>query len=535
MKMAERSRNFWENLPDLAKGLIWFGPLGGFLIIIFARALYAARFADSVVFDMFLGLMLGVVGIVLLVIALVRYRFMQLVMITITVILSVGVVLFWIGSLSRAFYLMLGITAYTDLWNGVVITDIVRSARRHEDFWRTRIAFPRGKTIATMIALGSIVACPLLVAVPWYAMPGPTHFTITDQQAKAYDLVLYYPEPERINADVCHIARAANATLSFNVHESSFYINSLDHASITNAVRVCNNYGVPVEIWPLFDIGYGYISYSYAGQLYRLYEAFHNWTIRENISVKYLLWDIEGAPVNGSCQQPPAWESNLGIFGYTGHSQFCRMTEQSNWSQAVADFHNVNQQANADGFTVRATTVPDIVWDTFTGDDTLQENWGLPAWDADGYQYVSMMLYRGCDGPGNNSNSFIFDCVRASAVAAFPGRAAACLGCINYGPYPDIPSVVNDVHLALAAGAWSVRLFQGCSWVFGTGGTPGYQNLDGYKNPPHYLNNTSTSGLYQLLQACRQGGNVTYYPDQSMRLTEFTSILEDVFSEFTIP
>src|SRR5271157_104975 len=526
--MAERSRNSWEKLPDLAKGLIWLGPLGGFLIFVFARALYAARFADSVVLGMFSGVMLGVVGIVLLAIALVRYRLMQLVMIAITAVLSVGIVLFWIGSLARAFYLMLGIAAYTDFWNGVVIVDMTRSARRHEDFWRTERVFPRGKTIATIIALGSLATCPFLVAVPWYAMPSPEHFTITNQQAKTYDLVLYYPEPQYINDTLCQIARAYNVTLSFNAVESSFYPNSSNYITITNAVKACNVNGVSVEVWPLFDNGY--INYGGASHLHRLYEAFHNWTIQEHISVKYLLWDIEGSPGNGTCQQSPAWENNLGIFGYTGHSQFCRVTMQSNWSQAVADFHDVNQQANADGFTVRATTGSDMIWDTFVGVDTLQNNWGLPAWDAGGYQYVSMMLYRGCDGPGNNSNTFIYDCVRASAMAAFPGRAAACLGCINYEPYPDISSVVNDVHLTLAAGAWSVRLFQGCSWVFGTGGAPGHVNDNGYMNPPHHL-----SGLIQLFQACRQGGNVTYYPSQSMKLTAFTSILEDIFSEFTVP
>ena len=522
MIMVERSSNSWEKLPDLAKGLIWLGPLGGFLIIIFTRALYAARFAD--------GVMLGVVGIVLLAIALVRYRFMQLVMVIIMAVLSAGVVLFWIGSLARAFYLMLGIAAYTDVWNGVVIVDILRSARRHEDFWRTGKALPRGKTIATIIALGSIVACPFLVAVPWYAMPGPTHFTISDQQAKAYDLVLYYPAPEWINDSVCQIAHDANATLSFNVHESSFYNNSLDYANITKAVKACNNHNVPVEVWPLLDIGYGYISYGYTGRLHQLYEAFHDWTVREHISVKYLLWDIEGAPGNDSCPQAPAWEKDLGIFGYTGHSQYCKVVQQSSWAQAVTDLHDVNQQANADGFTVRATTIPDLIWDMFDGDDTLQENWGLPAWDGGGYQYVSMMVYRGCDGPGNNSNTFIYDCVRASAMAAFPGRAAACLGCINYEPYPDVASVVTDVHLALAAGAWSVRLFQGCSWVFGTGETTGNPDDKAWTNPPHYL-----SGLNQLLQACRQGGNVTYYPRQAMKLAAFTSILLDVFGDFTIP
>jgi len=44
-----------------------------------------------------------------------------------------------------------------------------------------------------------------------------------------------------------------------------------------------------------------------------------------------------------------------------------------------------------------------------------------------------------------------------------------------------------------------------------------------------------TLGLNSLLQACRQGGNVTCYPDQSMRIQEFTSILLDVLGDFTIP
>jgi hypothetical protein len=424
---------------------------------------------------------------------------------------------------------MLVITGYTESWNVTIILNMIQTIAKREAFCRPRLSFPRQKAIATAAALACIVACPLLVARPWYASFDPVQFTITDAQAMDYDLVLYYPDPQWINASVCQIAADHNVTLSFNVVQPDFAAAEPRSTIIANAVRVCNAYNVSVEVWPLFAWDNGsYPSLSDADRIPGLYADFRAWAVRENINISYIMWDMEAGGEVDTCTNP-AWVDNLGIFGYTGRSVYCLATARDSWNAAVAIIKSVHQQAKTDGYIVRATTHAGMVYDMFDGDDSIQRNWRLPVWTTGEYEYVSQMLYRGCDGPGNRSSAFIYEGVRASALAV-PGKTAVCLGCINYEPYPDIPSVVADVHLALAAGADSVRLFQGCSWVFGTGEAPGVPDGVAWTNPPHYL-----SGLDALLAACRQGGNVTYYPEQNDRNEMIVSILLDVFQDFVFP
>jgi hypothetical protein len=156
---------------------------------------------------------------------------------------------------------------------------------------------------------------------------------------------------------------------------------------------------------------------------------------------------------------------------------------------------------------------------------------GIPAWDSkEAYEYISMMSYRGCEWGGDpGSSTWIYEHVKASAKTQ-TGKIAICLGCINYNPYPTIASVVNDVHLALSAGAHSVRLFQGASWIYGVSPDP-IKNVWG--NIAHGLNNTETEGLLQLLKACRQGGNVAYTPGIEIDVNIFFNILIDIILDLS--
>nr|MDO8113523.1 hypothetical protein [Candidatus Sigynarchaeota archaeon] len=447
----------------------------------------------------------------------------------ITTLLFIVVVLLWIASQAHGFTVMLAITSYTEFWDVFAITDMIRVLKRKERFWMPGLTWQKHKAIATVTALCAIVTCPLFISVPWIAPLTPIQFNISAGQAQAYDLVLYYPGPDWINASVCQIAQDYNVTLSFNMVQNEFNASNPRSGVIANAVRVCNTYNVSVEVWPLFlwDEG-SYPSLSEADRFPGLYAAFHEWTERENITVKYIMWDIEAGGESSTCTSP-SWVDSLGIFGYTGRSVQCLADTDATWDAAVATIRQVHQQAKLDGFLVRATTHASLVYDMFDGDDSLQRNWRLPVWTTGEYEYVSQMLYRGCDGPGNRSSAFIYEEVRASALTV-PGPTAVCLGCINYEPYPDSQSVADDVRLALAAGADSIRLFQGLSWVFGTGEAPGTPDSLAWTNPPHYL-----AGLEELLVQCREGGSITFYPERSDKIDMIVNILVDVFADFVFP
>ncbi len=507
--------------------ILWMGPLLAFLTIIAIKLLLAGRYAPPQVFSMLLGTCLGTWGLFLLAMLFIKYRAIQLVTVSITTALFVIVLLFFIGSQGIAFHVMLLVTGYTEAWDAFVLADIIKHSTRAD--WRVR-RLERNEAIAAACIAGLVCSPALLVPSPYYTLPAGQEFTVTSEQGQAYDLLLYYPNPDHINASVCSILKSVNATISFNVVEPDFSPSNPRSTQIANAVRVCNQEGVEVEVWPLFAWDDGaYPSLSEAPRFPALYGAFHDWTVRENITVEYLMWDMEAGFEQASCAPAPAWVDAMGIFGYTGNSQRCAVESAAEWDQAVGILQDVLHQSVVDGHRVRSTTHAGLVWDMFDGDDTLQRNWRLPVWVNDDYQYVSQMLYRGCDGPGNATSAFIYEGVRAAA-AVQPEKVAVCLGCINYEPYPDTPSVVSDVHLALAAGARSIRLFQGCSWVFGTGQAPGTDDGIPYTNPPHYL-----SGLEELLVASRQGGTVTFHPEARLHLQMFVDILIDVFGDFTIP
>ena len=80
---------------------------------------------------------------------------------------------------------------------------------------------------------------------------------------------------------------------------------------------------------------------------------------------------------------------------------------------------------------------------------------------------------------------------------------------------PNVSFVKNDVMLALAAGAEAVRLFQGGSWV------------NGWIGPPH-----DYSGLNDLLQACRTGGEGSYTHTGLFDMAYVGSSIGDIIIDF---
>lgn len=517
----------------------WIGPMVVFLLVVCGRLFYAASFAGETIIILVIGTTFGILTLAAIPIHFLNHRRMIGFVIIFTTMIFITIFLFWLTSIAMAFYLMLAVSLYTETWSVRCCLILWRSRRSSRapismetNSLNNHPIFPTltHSQKKAILILGSFIgtaAC--FLTVPLYAFPRDQEFLISDIQAQSYDLVLYYPDAHRINITVCAIAQKYNVTLSFPITESQFSPNHKDYNAYVNAVRLCNQYGVSVEMWPLFDWNNGsYPSFSEVDRVPGLYNTFHTWTVIHGLTVQYLLWDIEAGGEYDPCSKEYSWTENFGPFGYVGHAQYCQRTSAEAWDHAVNVWGEVNRQATLDGHLVRATTHWQIVYDIFDDDDNLQRNWRLPVWAAGSYQYVSTMSYRGCDGPGDGPSAMIYEGIRAAANKN-PGNVAVCLGCINYEPYPDIPSVIADVHLSLAAGATSIRLFQGLSWVDGTGEKAGEPDNLKWTNPPHNID-----GLDALLEACRKGGVVTYHPDSRLKYEIFLNLLMDVFSDFVL-
>lgn len=389
------------------------------------------------------------------------------------------------------------------------------------------------RRLATLLLLGVAGTClvtgPLLVAR--VATPGPTRsFTITPARAASYDLVVYFPRVTAVNETVCEIFASANATLSFPLSEDKFQAGDPAGEAAAQAVQQLNAHGIPVEIWPLFERDEGhYPSIAEIDRWDDLYAHFHDWTVRHGLTVEYLLWDIETEGEGIDKTEFEAWPFPLDEIGKHAADARRIAEMEPTWTEALQTVRALGQQARADGHAMRTTTHT-IIWDLFDGDADLQKQAGLPVWAAgDAFEYVSMMAYRGCEWGGTPANSaMIYDVVRASALTQ-PGTIAVCLGCINYTPYPTIAPVVADVHLALAAGADSIRLFQANSWIDGVGTWEGSGGMV-YGGGAHGI-----EGFRALLAACREGGTTTYQPTSRDQLTAFGSVLLDVLWDLAGP
>ncbi|MHA1872166.1 MAG: hypothetical protein ACTSU2_13875 [Promethearchaeota archaeon] len=357
----------------------------------------------------------------------------------------------------------------------------------------------------------------------------PMVFSISDEQAESYNLVVYFPDYNQIDSQIVSIFKEVNATLSFPLTINRFFEGDMQGEIAANKVKLLNQNNVSVEIWPLFESNNGsYPSISEIKDWPYLYNMFQEWIVRNNISVQYLLWDIESG---GEFADAPSF-NNLSPFlkwlAYSSYEPLRVNSIKEQWPNALEVIHNISDRARNDGH-IMITTTFTLIQDVFDGDPDLQQFYGLPVWDAgDAFTYISMMAYRGCEWGGEpQPSSMIYEFVHMSAISQ-PGTIAVCLGCINYTPYPEIKDVKQDVLLALAAGANTVRLFQANSWINGVGT---WQNSNGnwiYGGIAHGVDNSTTGGLKQLLEACRTGGSVEFTPNRNIRYSILNSILKDL-------
>lgn len=224
----------------------------------------------------------------------------------------------------------------TGLWEGIFGVFLIRDSiherkmkkSRKKTSFKTKQTKIKAISLSVMFLLGAI-----LFVSPFYSKKTYT-FEVTDTQAQNYELVLYLPATtEAVNA-----CRDANATLSFNMVQSLFNISNPTGMDYANIVDYANQEGVSIEIWPLFDSGgYHYISARNTVHLWALYHDFHNWTEYHNITVDYVLWDIEDW-IQKEDLNYTGWACNIPVLNTIGNLSMYGIIFQENlrnWSTII--------------------------------------------------------------------------------------------------------------------------------------------------------------------------------------------------------
>jgi hypothetical protein len=513
----------------------WFFPIWIYIAVICGKLLYAT----AQIYPMFL---IGAIGITLtfitgfILIGLILKHPIGHILASIGMLVGcIITITLFIGAHGEAYQGLFAVGLYSGIFGIVIFMKTIRQEywlKLHRDFLSNIKKNPKSlkKVIAGIICMGMAGTGMILIR----DYPGSSvTFEISANDAQNYDLVVYFPDYNAINVQICEIFQEVNATLSFPMSEKEFQENDTRNQKAADAVKLLNQYGVRTEIWPLFEWEDGsYPSISEMNRWGILYEKFHNWTMRHNITVEYLLWDIESGGESANYSDVENWIEPFKTFGKMGASGKWLRDVDLNWQDALTIIRNLSQQSKADGHIMRTTTHT-IIHDLFDGDSDIQKNDGLPVWDAgDAFEYISMMAYLGCEWGGTTTPDLVYENVRLSAISQ-PGQIAICIGCINYTPYPTIEPIVRDVRLSLAAGCHSVRLFQANSWISGVGVWNSSSGNMVYGGPAHGVD--GETGLRQLLQACRESGTVTYTPTRSYRAGMFASIFQDIVWDFGKP
>ena len=227
------------------KLILWIGPLFFTLIFISIRLVIAAQYGDIVMNLMVYGVMIACVSLFFVSLSFGQFRIIQGCMILLSTGLNTVIGSLWAASLAKAFWFLFLLALYTQIWDIYVLVKLIRQRNN------TPITRRIKPLVLTTLLLWVLTATCLLS--PFYAETQPQTFIISDVRAENYDLVLYYPSPATINSTVCALAQEYNVTLSLPITESEFLPSHPNYATYVDAVHLCNQYNVNVEMWPLFD------------------------------------------------------------------------------------------------------------------------------------------------------------------------------------------------------------------------------------------------------------------------------------------
>ncbi|MHA1792237.1 MAG: hypothetical protein ACTSVI_06295 [Promethearchaeota archaeon] len=385
------------------------------------------------------------------------------------------------------------------------------------------------KAITAFFLIGTSIFAIFAIDSTWIGPKEKFSFTVSANEMKDKEIALYWVRQSMDDpAEFVKILKDTNTTLLLQGNPDLFLgigEYSTKGADAANLVKLCNDAGVKVEIWPVPSQSEPCaLSLRYVDCMPTVYEYFKNWTRTFNITVDYYAFDIEdfnlypmpfdSTPI-GKTLTPgsPLYYTFQSIYEYSAKQEFLR-TNCSNWNQMIEKQQLLVNQIIKDGITPRATIFA-CTWDVFDGDLTEYKKNFLQSYEIKGYEYLSAMVYRSCEGGGNRSSYQVYNGVKMLRAVSPYEKTAVCIGCIAYPAYKTSQDVANDVWLSVGAGADSVRIFLGDSWVYSAA------------NESVGLNNLRT-----MLELCRGGGTGSAIRDPSIDASMFSSVFTDVFGDW---
>ncbi len=371
------------------------------------------------------------------------------------------------------------------------------------------------KTVASYAAILALFAGPgtLLMTTPYWNCQ-TLEFTVTPEQAQQTDLVMYYTSGFATHHYVVDIARDFNVTLTL-VWDPSYYYNSTAGTpgyDMVEFIEYANNLSVPVEMFGIYNRFHW--EDLLAGPLNEeVWSHFKSWLATNNISVQYVLWDIEDSSRPSEVSSLEAFFPFLEVRGLAQRIRELPVVREQ-FEKLVAD-------AAAMGAKTRITTYGP--GDAFDGDADMTLLGGFASYDlADliengSIEYVSTMAYTNHWGDIPPAQLSGFESVYRNARQLrhlMLDAVGLDIGNINGAGMNTTGPVVEQVNLAIAAGATSVRLFNGASWVNG---------WDYVWDGPEW----GESGTRALFTAIRQGGTARFTENAGLNAGDFQNVFLD--------
>ena len=429
-------------------------------------------------------------------------------------------VLVWLAAFA-GYRLVWGFTAWETGFGIFVLYKEKRRPLNHD--WKQRVMawgsdhFSRRqyKIIASYMMMAALFAGPgalLMTAPAWNCQT--FQFTITPQQAQQTDLVMYYTSGFATHHYVVDIAKEFNVTLTL-VWDPSYYYNSTNGTpgyDMMQFIKYANARGVPIE---MFGTYYGFHWEDLLAGVVNegTWTHFKSWLVTNGITVQYVLWDIEDSSRPSDIANMSAFFPIVEVRG---------LAQRYRELPAVrAQFEHLVAETAAMGVKTRITTFGP--GDAFDGNADLTLLSGFASYDmpdliANGsIEYVSTMAYTNHWGDISPENMSGYESVYDNARQLrrlMPDHVAVDIGNINGAGETKIDEVVNQVNLAIAGGATSVRLFNGASWVNG---------WNYVENGPEWGYN----GTRALFTAIRQGGIARFTENTSINTGSFQGLFLD--------